>query len=106
MPKAPTTEARLARYVVDDLERRQLAVDGILGEVGLRRRDLAHLEARVPYASVFGLIERAARLTGDGSFGLRLGASRDTRERGLLGFLTLNSATLMDALANLRRQSR
>jgi AraC-like DNA-binding protein len=106
MAKAATIEARVARYVIDDLQRRQLPVDGLLREVGLRRSDLSDSEARLPYASVIRLIEGAATLTGDNSFGLRLGASRDTRERGLLGFLVLNSATLMDALVNLQRYSK
>jgi len=106
MPKALTIEARVAKYVVDDLQRRHLPIDGVLKEVGLRRSDLADSESRLPYASVIGLIERAATLTGDDCFGLRLGASRDTRERGLLGFLALNSPTLMDAIANLQRYSK
>ena len=106
MPKALTIEARVASYVIDDLQRRQLPVDDLLREVGLRRSDLADADARLPYTSVIDLIEGAATLTGDSSFGLRLGASRDTRQRGLLGFLVLNSATLMDALANLQRYSK
>jgi len=104
--KVPTIEARVANYVVDDLRRRRAPIDGLLKEVNLRRIDLADPEARLPYASVFGLIERAATLVGDHSFGLRLGASRDTRERGLLGFLILNSPTLMDAITNLKRYVR
>lgn len=35
-----------------------------------------------------------------------LGASRDTGDRGLLGFLLLNSLTLMDGMTNLQRYSR
>jgi AraC-like DNA-binding protein len=103
---ALTIEARVAGYVVDDLQRRQLPADGVLKEVGLRRSDLANVEARLPYTAVIGLIERAATLTGDACFGLRLGASRDTRERGLLGFLALNSPTLMDAMTNLQRYAK
>ena len=106
MAKVPTIEARVANYVLDDLKRRHAPIDGLLKEVGLRRIDLADPEARLQYASVLSLIERAATLVGDHSFGLRLGASRDTRERGLLGFLILNSPTLMDALTNLQRYSR
>ena len=106
MAKVPTIEARVANYVVDDLRRRHAPIDGLLKEVSLRRTDLADPEARLPYASVIGLIERAAALVGDDSFGLRLGASRDTRERALLGFLVLDSPTLMDAMTNLQRYSR
>ena len=42
-------------------------------------------------------------MAADPSYGLRLGASRDINERGLLGFLILNSPTLMDAVINLQR---
>jgi hypothetical protein len=105
MAKLLTIEARVARYLVDDLRGRHVPIDGLLKEVRLRRADLANPEARVPYVSVIGLIERAATLVGDDSFGLRIGAS-GTRDRGLLGFVALNSPTLMDAMANLRRHSK
>ena len=103
MAKVPTIEARVANYVADDLRRRRTPIDELLKDVGLRKADLANPEARLPFASVLRLIERAASLVGDDSFGLRLGSSRDTRERGLLGFLILNSPTLMEALSNLKR---
>ena len=103
MAKAPKTDARMARFVVEDLRRRRLPVDGLLKEVGLTRSDLARPEGRLPYAPVIHLIERAASLVGDPSYGLRLGASRDPSERGLLGFLALNSPTLMDAMTNIQR---
>ena len=103
MAKVPKIDAGMACFVVDDLRRRRIPVDGLLKEVGLRRTDLASPEKRLPLASVLRLIERAAILAGDPSYGLRLGASRDIRDRGLLGFLALNSPTLMDAMTNLQR---
>jgi AraC-like DNA-binding protein len=103
MAKVPKMEARMARLIVDDLRRRRIPVDGLLNEVGLTLTDLASPEARLPYASGLGLIERAASLVGDPSYGLRLGASRDTRDLGLVGFLALNSPTLMDAIINMER---
>jgi AraC-like DNA-binding protein len=106
MAKVLTTEARVANFVIDDLRRRRIPVDGLLKQVGLRRTDLANPEYRLPHVLVLRLIERAASLVGDASYGLRLGASRDTRDRGLLGFLLLNSPTLMDGMTNLQRYSR
>ena len=35
MAKAPKTDARMARFVVEDLRRRRIPVDGLLKEVGL-----------------------------------------------------------------------
>lgn len=104
MAKVLTTEARVANFVIDDLRRRP--IDGLLKQVGLRRADRANPEYRLPHVLVLRLIERAASLVGDASYGLRLGASRDTPDRGLLGFLLLNSLTLMDGMTNLQRYSR
>src|SRR5215475_13435788 len=103
MPTPHKIEARLACRVVEDLRQHGARADDLLKEVGLRRTDVADPEARIPYAAVLGLIERAATLLGDPSLGLRLGASHEARDSGLLGFVVLNSPTLMDALRNLQR---
>src|SRR5215472_7054679 len=103
MQKVPKIHARMACFIADDLRRRRLGVDGLLKEVGLQKADLSSPENRLPQAAVLNLIERAADLTGDPSYGLRLGASRDPRDRGLLGFVALNSPTLMDAMTNMQR---
>jgi AraC-like DNA-binding protein len=106
MPKPQKIEARLAGRIVDDLRRHGVTADGLLSDVGLRRTDIADPENRVPYVAILGLIERAASTLGDASYGLRLGASYRARDGGLLGFVVLNSPTLMDALANLQRYFR
>ena len=106
MSKVLKIAARPAIFVINDLRRRGVKIDDLLKEVGLRRTDLADPESRVPYAAVLGLIERAATVTGDPAFGLRLGATRDQHDGGLLGFVLLNSPTLMDALVNLQRYFR
>ena len=103
MPMPHKIEARLACRVVEDLRQQGVRADDLLKEVGLRRSDVADPEARVPYAAVLSLIERAATLLGDPSLGLQLGASHEARDSGLLGFVVLNSPTLMDALRNLQR---
>ena len=97
MANVPKIHARTAGYIVDDLRRRRLAVDGLLKEVGLGKADLSNPENRLPQTPVFHLMEGAASLTGDASYGLRLGASVEPRDRGLLGFIVLNSPTLIDA---------
>src|SRR5262245_2893635 len=103
MPKSHTIESRLAGRVMDELQRQGANADALLKEVGLRRADVIDPEARVSYAATIGLIERAASILGDASLGLRLGAAYQARESGLLGFVVLNSPTLMDAFGNLRR---
>ena len=93
----------MACFVIEDLRRRRIPVDGLLKEVGLRRTDVDNPENRLPQAAVFRLIESAASLAGDPSYGLRLGAAQDARTRGVLGFLALNSPTLIDAMTNMER---
>jgi AraC-like DNA-binding protein len=96
-------EARWAIRVAHDLRRAGHALDSLLKEVGLVRVDLASPDNRISYAAYVGLIERAAMLLADPGYGLKLGASHDIRDNGLLGFLALNSPTLSDALANVER---
>jgi AraC-like DNA-binding protein len=106
LAKIPKIAARPVIFIVNELRRHGVAVDDLLKEVGLRRTSLADPEARVSYSGVLDLIERAATATRDASFGLRLGASRDQHDSGLIGFVLLNSPALMDALANLQRYFR
>ena len=96
-------EARWAIHIANDLRRAGHALDGVLKEVGLKRADLTDPENRITYAAYVGLIERAAMLLADPAYGLKLGASHDVRDNGLIGFLALNSPTLNDALANVER---
>jgi AraC-like DNA-binding protein len=103
MANVPKIHARTVGYIVDDLRRRRLAVDKLLKEVGLGKADLSNPENRLPQTAAFHLMERAADLTGDANYGLRLGASVNPRDRGLLGFIALNSPTLIDAMANIQR---
>jgi hypothetical protein len=96
-------EARWAIHIAGDLRRAGHEIDGRLREVGIARPDLESPENRIPYAAFVGLIERAALLLADPGYGLRLGASHDVRDNGLIGFIALNSPTLKDALSNIER---
>jgi hypothetical protein len=101
--RALMIEARWATYIAQDLRRAGHALDGPLKEVGLARTDVASPEGRIPYAAYMGLIERAALLLDEPGYGLKLGATHDVRDSGLVGFIALNSPTLRDALANVGR---
>ena len=106
MSQAHKIEARLATRVVRDLRRRGIKPDGLLKEAGLRPADVLDPDNRIPYAAVLALVERAATVLGDASYGLRLGAAQEARNSGMLGFLMLNSPTLFDALGNIQRYHR
>lgn len=90
-------------YIADDLRRAGHTLDGPLKEVGLSRTDIAGPDGRISYTAFMRLIERAALLLADPAYGLKLGASHDVRDNGLLGFIAANSPTLGDALANVER---
>ena len=106
MPKQHKIDARLATRVVSDLRRHGVNADGLLKEAGLRRADVSDPDNRIPYSATLALIERAATTLGDASYGLRLGAVQEAKDSGMLGFLMLNSATLLDALGNAQRYFR
>ncbi|SEO11279.1 AraC-type DNA-binding protein [Rhodospirillales bacterium URHD0017] len=99
-------EARWATYIADDLRRAGHRLEGLLKEAGLSRADVASPETRISYASYMRLIEQAALLLAEPGYGLKLGASHDVRDNGLLGFIALNSPTLRDALVNIERYIR
>ena len=96
-------EARWATYIANDVRRAGHALDGLLREAGLSRADIASPDGRISYAAFMRLIERAALLLAEPAYGLKLGASHDVRDNGLLGFIAANSPTLGDALANVER---
>ena len=106
MSQSHRIDARLATRVVGDLRRRGVNPDGLLKDVGLRRADVLDPDNRIPYAAVLAFVERAATTLGDTSYGLRLGAAQEARNSGMLGFLMLNSPTLLDALSNIQRYHR
>jgi AraC-like DNA-binding protein len=106
MSQSHRIDARLATRVVSDLRRHGVNPDSLLKEVGLNRADVADADNRIPYAATLGLVERAATVLGDASYGLRLGAAQDARDSGMLGFLMLNSPTLLNALSNTQRYFR
>ncbi len=99
-------DARLAMNVVADLRRQGINPDRLVEQAGLRRADLGNPDNRVPYCATLSLIERAAVVLGEASYGLRLGAGQEARDSGMLGFLMLNSPTLFDALGNIARYVR
>jgi hypothetical protein len=78
-------------------------IDSLLKDVGLSRTDVANPERRIPYLAYMAFIERAALVLEEPGYGLKLGASREVRDSGLVGFIALNSPTLGDALANVER---
>jgi len=106
MAQTHRIDARLAMSVVSDLRHHGVNPSTLLGQAGLGLSEVADPFGRISYAATLALIERAATVLGDASYGLRLGAAQDARDSGMLGFLMLNSPTLLDALSNMQRYFR
>lgn len=58
---------------------------------------------RIPFAQLVGLYQHGARLTGDDAFGLHVGERDSPKLYGILGYITINSSTVGEALNRLLR---
>src|SRR4051812_14297946 len=103
MSRFSKIHARLPAKIVDDLKTRNIPIAGLLKNADLCPASLRDPDSRVSYAAVVSLMERAAALLGEPGFGLRLGAAQNIGDSGILGFVMLNSATLLDCVLNLHR---
>jgi len=95
-----------AWQLVQDLSNQGVSPERLLGNVGLNLSELREGEARIPFARIALLFERAAELTKNDLLGLQRGAARDERHAGLIAYVGLSSATVLDCLNNLARYSR
>lgn len=77
-------------------EKRGVARTALLAAAGL-----AELGDEIGLAPLCALYEEAARLTGDGAFGLHVGEATSPLMYGTLGYIVANSARLGEALASL-----
>jgi AraC-like DNA-binding protein len=96
-------DAVWARRVVAELERAGLPASELLSAVGLCREQLTEPDALIPFTAHVRLLENAALALGEPCFGVRLGASVELTEAGLLAYVLLNSRDLDGALRNLCR---
>ena len=66
--------------------------------VGIESTQLSDPCSRVPITQLVAAFETAAKLTGDGAFGLHVGARTQLRSFGLLGYIVMNCSTFGEAL--------
>ena len=78
----------------------ELGVDPatVLGQVGLDPNLFSDPENVMPYAALGRLMTESVKATGCESFGLRLGANTKVSSLGLTSLVSINSATVRDAL--------
>ena len=101
-----TIDAHLACLAMERLHESKVPTDPVLKQVGLSRVQVSDPEGRIPFYKLADLLEVAARETRDPLLGLHLGQRLKPKDFGLLGYIALNSATLGDALRNVKRYSR
>src|SRR4051812_25641680 len=107
-PRPATTRTVLARVVkrmVDHAVTEGLDRDALIEASGLGGIDLSDGDARVPVSAQVALWRLLAKGISDPGFGVRMGASFEVREAGLLGYLMVYSASLGEALDRLVRYS-
>jgi len=77
--------------------------DHILDAAGLQRSFLAKPDGFIATTAFAGVLREAARATGDDCFGLHFGEHFETRDRGALTYVILNSPTIIEAIGNAMR---
>jgi AraC-like DNA-binding protein len=75
----------------------------IFGRLGVDRSLLAKSEGSIPCAVFAGILEEAARFTGDDCFGMHFGEQFNPRNIGPLAYVALNSPTLGASIQNVGR---
>ena len=96
-----TAAASTLRLVLRGLSDRHLDLAPFLAELGLTLDQVIEPDARIPGTLALRAWQRAAALTGDPAFGLRLAASISPMDFGALGYAMYSSATLGQSLHRL-----
>ncbi|RYZ42919.1 MAG: AraC family transcriptional regulator [Myxococcaceae bacterium] len=94
----PSLSARLARQGLLAAAKRGVPAERLCQEVGLRWEDLEDPEARIPYALLDELLERAVALTGDDNLGLHMAGMDVMDAEDPASLVLLTSAHLREAM--------
>src|SRR5258708_6126274 len=76
-----------------------VAPSHLLGPLGLREQDVSEPGARFAHSVYLAIIDRARSLTGEPALGVFWGLQMRASVFGYLGFATMSTATLRDAIA-------
>jgi hypothetical protein len=96
--RAATVRVRNFRAVEDVLTDLGVEPARALGDAGLPADLFSDPERAIPFARLGRLASACVRATGRDDFGLRVGARESATAVGLTGLVTINSATVRDAL--------
>src|SRR5688572_25597282 len=106
MPARATVQANSVGKVLAAASERGIDAEALLRRVGISQADLEVPDNRVPFAALVALYEEAARLTGDETFGLRVGASTHPHMFDVLGHAVMTCSTLRGAFDTIERYLR
>ncbi|QRY77266.1 AraC family transcriptional regulator [Pseudomonas sp. PDNC002] len=98
-----TSSAAFVNHVLDVAEQYGCDGDLLLREIGLPRERLADPILRIPMHQLRALLELAARMGGLPHFGLLVGAAVRPGSYGVLGAVSMTSATLGESMSMIRR---
>lgn len=98
-----TASAAFVNHVLDTAELYGCDGDLLLGETGLARERLADPILRIPMHQLRTLLELAARDSGLAHFGLLVGSAVRPGSYGVLGAVSMTSATLGESMSMIRR---
>jgi AraC-like DNA-binding protein len=101
-----TVAVKVFQAIVAGAAARGVPPDELLSAAGIAAADLADPDGRLPRACEVRLWHEAARLTGDGCFGLHLSELLAIGDFGALGFAVRSSATVGEAYQRVARYLR
>ena len=95
-----------ARQLLQELESQGYDTRGLKENAGLKPKKAISDHETMPLEKMVSLFEDASNLTGDDILGFKFGQSRDARDMGLLGYITVSSSTVLNLFENaIRYQS-
>jgi AraC-like DNA-binding protein len=104
--QSKTLQARVVARMLNSAAAAGLNRDALIEAAGLQGVDLSDGDARVSTSTQVALWQLIAKGVSDPGFGVRMGASANIRDAGLLGYVMRYSATLESALGRLVRYGR
>ncbi len=103
MTAVPTIQAKAVEKIARAAALRGVEAQSLYRSVSFDPALLNDPDARMPFAQLVALYEKAAELTGDSAFGLHVGETVDPTAFDVLGYSVVNSPTLGEALDRMVR---
>lgn len=98
-----TSSAAFVNHVLDIAEQHGCDGDELLAKIGLPRERLADPILRIPMHQLRALLELSVAMSGLPHFGLLVGAAARPGTYGVLGYVSMTSATLGESMSMIRR---